>query len=304
MAEVVAFTAWLLGIPLLIRNTLARGGVSILLYHDPTPAVFDAHLQYLRKHYNIMPFSQVIDALETGAWSSLPRRAVVIHLDDGYKGNFDLIEICERHDIRPTLYLCSHVVGTQRWFWSKLKDGRSKQLRLVENKKLLQKLREEAGYTPELEFDERQALSEQEIKNMGARFDFQSHGRYHFSALTLDQAELRDELQASRERIEYLTGQSCDHFSYPYGDYSDREAMAAKTAGYRSARTTKPGWVSSRSDIYRLPIVADVSGNASVNQLRFHLTGVPRFAKRWVYLLVTKHLYAIRQKRLMSKRFF
>jgi len=304
VSETLAYIASLLGLPWLVRNTIARHRAGILLYHDPDPATFDAHLAFLSRYYNIVPFGQVVEALETGAWSSLPERALVVQLDDGYKGNFELIKVCERHGVTPTLYLCSHVVGTRRKFWSKLKGGRSKQLRLVDNERLLAKLHDEAGYTPEQEFAAREALSEQELHAMAPRFDFQSHGRFHFSALTLDEAALDEELRASRNRIEALTGGPCEHFSYPYGDFSDREVKAVREAGYRSARSTQPGWVSPGARLYALPIVADVPGTASVNQLRFHLTGLPRLFKRWSYVLVTKHVYALRQRVLMSRRFF
>jgi hypothetical protein len=53
-----------------------------------------------------------------------------------------------------------------------------------------------------------------------------------------------------------------------------------------------------------LPIVADVPGAISTNQLRLQLTGLPRIIKRWVYTLLTRHLYAVRERILMSRRFF
>jgi peptidoglycan/xylan/chitin deacetylase (PgdA/CDA1 family) len=214
------------------------------------------------------------------------------------------MEICKTYQVKPTLYLCSDVVGTQRRFWSKLADGRSKHLRLVENRQLLAKLRDEADYSPETEYASRAALSTAELSAMSTQFDFQSHGRYHFSIVTLDEAELKKDLEDSRTRIEDITGQTCDHFSFPYGDYSSRELRAVKAAGYRTARTTRPGWIDPNSDRYQLPIVADVPASASVNQLRLQLTGLPRFTKRLIYALVTKHIYAVRERILMSRRFF
>jgi len=274
------------------------------LYHDPQPAVFNAHLEYLRRHYNVVPFSRVVEALITNTWSDLPQHSVVLHIDDGYCGNIELVDICERHGVEPTLFLCSHVVGTRRRFWSKLVGGRSKHLRLVENRRLLAKLKDEGDYTPEREYESREALSIAELTEMAPRFDFQSHGRFHFSLLTLDDDELRKELEESRTRIEDLTAQSCEHFSFPYGHYSEREIQAVKKAGYKTARTTRPGWVDSRSDPYQLPITADVPGMVSTNQLRLQLTGLPRFVKRLTYILVTKHIYAVRERILMSRQFF
>jgi peptidoglycan/xylan/chitin deacetylase (PgdA/CDA1 family) len=303
MTELIAYALWILGIPTLVR-AINRHKVAILLYHDPDPAVFDAHLGYLRKRYNIIPFRRAVEALTTGNWSDLPPHAIVIHIDDGYRRNIQLAMICERHQVEPTLYLCSHVIGTHRRFWSKLADGRSKHLRLVKNNQLLAKLRDEANYTPETEYESRAALSTAELAAMAPHFDFQSHGRYHFSLLTLDDAELSNDLEESHARIEKITGQSCKHFSFPYGDYSAREISAVKRAGYKTARTTRPGWINPHSDPYQLPIIADVPGTLSINQLRLQLTGVPRFTKRLTYMLVTKHIYALRQRILMSRRFF
>ena len=303
MTEFIAYIALILGVPALAR-TINRRRVAILLYHDPSPAVFDAHLEFLCKHYNVIPFSRVVNSLLTDTWSDLPLHPIVVHIDDGYCGNAELLDICQRHQVKPTLYLCSHVIETRRKFWSKLADGNSKKLRLVDNRLLLAKLKHEGDYTPEREYESRAALSRAELSAMSPQFDFQSHGRYHFSSLTLDDDELKKELDESRVRIEELTAQSCEHFSFPYGDYSEREIQAVKRAGYRTARTTRPGWVDNRTDPYQLPIIADVPGTASVNQLRLQLTGLPRFLKRLIYMLVTKHIYAVRERILMSRRFF
>jgi peptidoglycan/xylan/chitin deacetylase (PgdA/CDA1 family) len=303
LTEIIGYAVWLLGIPALVRR-LTRRRAAILLYHDPDPSVFEAHLQFLRRHYRCVPFADVVRVLKSGAWSELPEHAVVLHLDDGYRRNVELLDVCVRHDTAPTLYLCSHVVGTHRRFWSKLAGGRSKRLRLVNNRELLEKLNDEAGYTPQREYPEREALSAQELDRLASRFDFQSHGRYHFSLLTLDDAELDSDLAESRARIESMTGSACRHFSFPYGDFGPRELEAVKRAGYETARTTGPGWVGPRTDPYRLPIVADVPGHVSVNVLRLHLTGLPRVCKRAAYLLVTQHIHAAVQRASMSRRFF
>lgn len=303
MSELIGYAAWILGIPLLVRR-LCRRKVTILLYHDPLPAVFEEHLRYLSGQFNIISFLRVVDALDSGDWSELPDNPLVLHLDDGYRRNHELVPICKRHNVKPTLYLCSDVVATYRRFWSKLSGGRSKHLRLVDNRRLLEKLKKEADYTPDKEFENREALSSSELAAMRSQFDFQSHGRYHFSLLTLDDAALSKELGASRSRVAELAEQPCTHFSFPYGDYSEREIFAVKQAGYLSARTTRPGWVGPRTNPYEIPIVADVPGGVSVNVLRLYLTGLPRIIKRIIYVLLTRHIYAIRQRILMSRRFF
>lgn len=294
----------LIGIPNLIRRFVGRKKVTVLLYHDPEPDVFRHHVEYLCSKYNIVAFADVLRAVDSGDWQALPDYPLVIHIDDGYRRNIELLEICAEYGVAPTLFICSHIVGTNRKFWSKLEGGNSKKLRLVENNSLLEKLGEEANFTPVTEFEDRQALSELEIQRMCQYFDIQSHGRFHFSAVTLSDNELTQELKLSRTRVEELSGRPCVHFSAPYGDYTRREIDAVRAAGYETLRTTKPGWISARTDPYRIPITADVEGDATLAMLTFHLTGIPRLLKRSAYVLATKHIYAIRQRVLMSRRFF
>jgi peptidoglycan/xylan/chitin deacetylase (PgdA/CDA1 family) len=304
IAELCALLLHVSGLPYLVRSTLARRGVAILLYHDPEPTAFERHLAYLKRHYSLIPFHTVLDALESGDWSKVPTRSVVIHLDDGYRRNFELVPICVRHGVRPTLYLCSHIAATHRRFWSTLRGGRAKQLRLLDHRTLLAKLRAEADFTPEREYPERQALSLDEIRSMSSRMDFQSHGRFHFSVLGLDDATLESDLLESRARVEELSGARCEHFSFPFGDHGARERAAVRRCGYRTARTTVPGWVRPGTDRFRLPILADIPGEVSVNVLRAHLTGIPRLLKRIGYLVLTQHLYALRQHMIAHRRFF
>ena len=304
LLEAGAFLLWITGVPFLIREVFTRGRTGILLYHDPSPDVFERHLAYLARHYSLIPFSELVAALDRRDWSAIPPKSLVIHIDDGYAGNYRLLDALSRYQVRPTLYVCSHIVGTNRRFWSRLNGGKAMQLRLMDNERLLRKLREEAAFTPDKEYADRQALSTEELQAMLVHVDCQSHGRYHFSLLTIRDDQLLEELVESRAAVERLTSQPCLHFSFPYGDYSSREINAVRQSGYRTARTTEAGWNGERSDRYRLKIVADVPGRASVNMLRAHLSGLPRATKRLAYRYVTRHLHAHRQRKIVNRRFF
>jgi peptidoglycan/xylan/chitin deacetylase (PgdA/CDA1 family) len=139
---------------------------------------------------------------------------------------------------------------------------------------------------------------------MEEHVDFQSHGRFHFSMPTLEEKSLLDELWESKERVEELTGRSVLHFSFPYGDHGSREIDAVVRAAYFTARTTEPGWITVDTDRFRLPIVADVPRDASVMELRAHLTGLPRVAKRLAYRWLTRRFHAARARRLVKRTFF
>ena len=105
-----------LGVGWIVRNTVARRGVSIVLYHDPRPAQLDAHLEYLCRRYSVIPLSRLVEALHSGRWDDIPPKSVVINLDDGRAGNFALAELFHRHGVVPTIFLCSQIAGTNRDF--------------------------------------------------------------------------------------------------------------------------------------------------------------------------------------------
>jgi peptidoglycan/xylan/chitin deacetylase (PgdA/CDA1 family) len=103
------------GLAWLVRNTVARRRVSIVLYHDPDPAALDAQLAYLVRRYSAIPFDRLVSAIRSNNWASLPPRSVVITLDDGHARNLRLLSSFRRHGVRPTLYLRTDTVGAAGW---------------------------------------------------------------------------------------------------------------------------------------------------------------------------------------------
>src|SRR5262245_26622606 len=90
------------GIGLLVRHTIARRRVSILVYHDPTPEDFERHLKYLSRRYNFVSLGQVIDAMTNGHWADLPNRSLLLTFDDGHRGNADLVDLFAHYGVKPT----------------------------------------------------------------------------------------------------------------------------------------------------------------------------------------------------------
>ena len=70
------------GLPWLIRRTYAANKATILLYHDPKPEALDRHLAYLSRRYHFTRLSDVVDAIHTQDWSKVPRRALVLTVDE------------------------------------------------------------------------------------------------------------------------------------------------------------------------------------------------------------------------------
>jgi peptidoglycan/xylan/chitin deacetylase (PgdA/CDA1 family) len=62
-----------------------------------------------------------------------------------------------------------------------------------------------------------------------------SHTVTHPHLTRLDDAQLRQELGESRERIGDELGRECRYLAYPYGDENQRVRAAARSAGYAAA---------------------------------------------------------------------
>lgn len=239
----------LTGIPALMRETVGRRGVTIVLYHDPDPSNFERHLLLLRRLYNVIELRAFADALQSGTIGQLPLRSLVVTLDDGHRRNRELLTVLERLQVPVSIFLCASIVGSGRLYWFKHVDD-PEPLKRIPDAERLERLRSEG--LPE-EGRVREALSDQEIREMAGPFvDFQSHGLSHPILPRCDEAKARAEIFESRAQLESRYGLGVYAFSYPNGDCGEREVRLVREAGYVCAITVEPGINSAGSDPYRL----------------------------------------------------
>lgn len=276
--EILAFILRLTGIPFFIREIFYRNKATIILYHDPKPEILRRHLDYMSKHYNFVSLKSLIDALQSRNWASIPPKSLVITFDDGHKGNYQLLEIFKDYNILPTIYLCTHIIDTNKHFWWTENAIRPRHLRRLTNRERLDFLKKEVGFTPDKVYPERQALNLKEIREMLPYVDFQSHGRYHPVLTSCTSEESLLEISESKKHLEKLLGRECEHFCYPMGEYAAREIEYVIKTGYRSGRACDCGWVRLDSDPYRLRITG-VGDDASINVLCVQISGLVRCLK-------------------------
>ena len=277
--NLAGFTLRCSGILLLFRSLYLRHKATIIYYHDPSPQVFEKHMRYLSKHYNIITLDFLVEAIHNCSWAKLPPKSLVITFDDGHKGNFNLLPVFKKYKIVPTIYVCSQIVETFRHFWFKVATGKKKlELLQCSNQMRLQHLAQEYDFEPSKEYpeQERQALSKEEIDLMNGYVDFQSHSRFHPVMTNCSQVECEQEIVLAKDEVERLVGNRCKHFSYPRGAYSEREIFYSKKAVYASARTCDVGWNDAKTDPYRLKTTL-IADDASVNWLAVQLTGIPQY---------------------------
>jgi peptidoglycan/xylan/chitin deacetylase (PgdA/CDA1 family) len=81
-------------------------------------------------------------------------------------------------------------------------------------------------------------LTADEVRELARDQDVGFHTLRHDPFTGLDDAELADALTAGRQRLESEIGRTIDMLAYPHGQAGEREARAARAAGYRCAFTT------------------------------------------------------------------
>lgn len=274
----------LLGIHILIRECLCRNRVAILMYHDAKSAVFARHIAYLLRHYTVISLDTLVSAIHQKDFSRIPAKSVVITIDDGHAGNIKLLPLFKQYRICPTLFVCTQIVDTHRHFWFKVEEqskAEREKLKRLPNVERLAFLKHTADFEPEKTYPERQALNIAEMKEMIADVDFQPHTQFHPILPHCTEAECRQEILGSKLDLEKLLDIECSHFSYPNGDYTEREIEIVKTAGFRSARTTDIGWNTQKTAPYRLRTVP-IADDAGLTLFRAQLTTIPQRLNSWV----------------------
>jgi peptidoglycan/xylan/chitin deacetylase (PgdA/CDA1 family) len=271
----------LTGIPFFVREVIQRKKVTIVLFHDISSDRVDMHLRVLRSKYNIISLQDYVRAKEAGRVDELPPKSLIITLDDGHKSNYELKPLLERYDVPATIFLCSGIVDTKRHFWWYHKIGNDyslKDLKNIPNKERLEILRG-FGFEETKEFDDREALSKNEIEDMKLMVDFQSHTVFHPVLPNCATEEAYKEISQSKKDLEERYGLKIYALSYPNGDYSDREISIAKKEGYTCGITVDVGFNSQDTDIFKLKRFS-IRDGADINELLVKASGIWRYLKK------------------------
>lgn len=179
---------------------------------------FRQQLRYLEMTgYNVVPLRHVYEYV-SGTRKSLPKNAIVITIDDGWRSTYtEAFPELQKRKFPFTVFIYPNIIGKTS-----------------------------------------NALSWTQIREMAAAgVDIQSHAlthpyltrRKHRSMSDDAYATwLRRELAESRRILEKESGKKVQYLAYPYGDYDDRVAAAATKAGYIAALTCDFGRVKKGSD--------------------------------------------------------
>lgn len=270
--EFIAFLFRYSGIPYFLKRTISKKMTTIIIYHNPKCEIFEKHIAYLKKNFNIINLGILIKAIYTQDWSQIPPYSLIITIDDGFKENYQLMSTIKKFEIQPTMYICSHIVDTNRKFWFETELDDMVRIVRYENARRLAILKQKLEFRPDKEYELRSALSLDELIEMSLTVDFQSHSKFHPILPNCSDSESQFEIVESKEFLEKILKKPITHFSYPNGDYGNREINFLKKCGYQSARTVDLGWNDLMTDPFKLKAMG-IQDDASINVLISQITG-------------------------------
>ena len=226
------------------------------MFHDISPKNAEKMFGYLKKKYSVIGLPALLDNYNAGTWN-FPKKPLIISFDDGHAGNYALLPIIKKLDIPVTIFLCAGIVNTRRHFWFPPRHPAYSfnDLRRMPNQTRLSVLKE-TGFTPETEYEDAQALTKKEIEEMAPLVNFQSHTLFHPFLPRCTPEEAEKEIAGSKLLLEQEYGLTINAFSYPNGDYSQKDIELCKKAGYLCALTLIAGYNTLDTDLFQLKRVS------------------------------------------------
>ncbi len=220
--------------------------VPILMYHEVTPrpapnfgkycvspAAFAAHMRWLSLSGYVPVGLDELVAARRGQ-GRLPRRAVVITFDDGFRDCAQYAApILQTYGFTATFFLVAGLMGaSSAWLLPK----RGVELAIMD------------------------WPTARRLEAYGMRCG--AHSLRHPDLVELDAAACRAELADSKCRLEDELGHTVTHLAYPHGSYNEAVRAVAAECGYQTACSVRIGLSSDDDDLMALHRVP-INGNES-----------------------------------------
>ncbi len=262
------------GVPTLIRIIFQRNKVTIITFHEMTPATAEINFTYLKKYYNIISLQTFLKAIENKDQSLLPKKSIIITFDDGKISNYTILPIIKKLNIPVTIFLNSGIINTNRHFWFSYnsKFFSNEALKKFSNKDRLAFMGQH-NFRQDQEYDYPQALNKDQITEMNKYIDLQSHTVLHPCLTKCDNDEAKFEITNCKIILEKEYGFNINSLAFPNGDYSDREIEIAKKAGYKFCLTVDKGYNTISSDRYRLKRL-DTNDTDNLDEFIVKISGI------------------------------
>jgi peptidoglycan/xylan/chitin deacetylase (PgdA/CDA1 family) len=261
-----------------------------LLPSEPDARAFSAQMDLIATKFNVLALSDGIRKLRE---QSLPARALCVTFDDGYANNCTVaLPILAAKGIPVTVFIATGFLNGGRMFNDtviesvrsapaefdlrdmgldvyRLSDDNS---RLDAIERIIQKLKHlepaarlrsanEISARAGLEDRSELMLSDDQVRHLfKAGIQIGAHTVNHPILTAVDADTARNEMTASKIRLEEITGSPVSVFAYPNGkpttDYDHTHVALVRDVGFEAALSTAWGAADRDSDIFQIPRIA------------------------------------------------
>lgn len=261
-----------------------------LLPDEPDATGFAAQLDVIGSLFNVLPLAEAVRRLRAG---QLPARAVCITFDDGYANNCEVaLPVLKSRDMPATVFVAPGFLSGGRMFNDTVIEAvrrASCELDLTREGFGRYELPDDSAriraiaailpvlkYLPQAERMRRAAaiaervgaelpddlmMTEEQVRRLhGEGIGIGAHTVNHPILANVDEATARREIVESKSRLAEMIGAPITTFAYPNGgparDYTARDVMLAREAGFELAVSTAWGAATAATDPLQIPRIA------------------------------------------------
>jgi len=261
-----------------------------LLPDEPDATGFAAQLDVIGSLFNVLPLAEAVRKLRAG---QLPARAVCITFDDGYANNCEIaLPVLKSRDMPATVFVAPGFLSAGRMFNDTVIEAMrraSGDLDLTSEGFGRYDLPDDSAriraiaailpvlkYLPQAERMRRAAaiaervgaelpddlmMTEEQVRRLHREgIGIGAHTVNHPILANVDEATARREIVESKSRLAEMIGAPVTTFAYPNGgparDYTARDVVLAREAGFDLAVSTAWGAATAATDPLQIPRIA------------------------------------------------
>lgn len=237
--------------------------VTPLFFHTISKDLFRKCIIWLKKNgYVFISTEQVVQMINHR--QPVPRKAVWITFDDGWKENMDtVIPVIVEFDIPVTFFISTDPVEHSGIFWWSYVSRYGRYLPAAYNNlKKLQAVdenrRRELINKLEVRFNgrlKREAMDVQDVISIANKpqVTIGCHTAHHVVMSNCSDEQLAQEIIASRQKLEEWTGKSIVYFCYPDGYFNEHVKEIVKRHGFELAASTENRFITGKEDPFAMP---------------------------------------------------